>query len=135
MAALIQYSTAVRNARLDAITTAVGNAGLLRVYDGSRPANPAAAITGNLLAEVTMGSPFAAGAAAGVLSPTVPQSDLSCDATGTATHFRIWKSDGTTACIDGNVGTSSADLIVNTVSFVAGGVFTITAFAITTGNA
>lgn len=135
MVALLQYSAAARNAELDGLTATVGNAGLLRVYDGTRPANVAAAITGNLLAEIVMGSPWAPGAVAGVVSPTVPQSDLSANATGTATHFRQWKADGTTAVIDGNVGTSAADMIVNTTAFVTGGVVTITGFSITAGNA
>ena len=32
------FSTALRNARLDAITTTVGNAGKLAIYDGTKPA-------------------------------------------------------------------------------------------------
>lgn len=131
----IKHSATLRNAQADAVTTAVGNAGLLRIYSGTRPANVAAAITGTLLAEVTLGSPFAPGAAAGVLSPTVPQSDVSADSTGTATHYRLWKSDGTTAVQDGDVSTSGADMNLNTVSLVATGVFTITGWTHTIGNA
>lgn len=131
----VKYSVALRNAQADAITTTVGAAGLLGIYSGTRPANVAAAITGTLLAMVTMGSPWAAGAAAGVVSPTVPQSDLSADNTGTATHFRQWKADGTTAVADGDVATSGADMNLNTVSLVAGGVFTITSFSATIGMA
>ena len=43
------YSVAARNAQLDAITTAVGNAGKLRIYDGTRPAT--GGVVTNLLAE------------------------------------------------------------------------------------
>lgn len=131
----IKHSATLRTAQADAVTTAVGNAGFLRIYSGTRPANVAAAITGTLLAEVTMASPFAPGAASGVLSPTVPQSDLSADNSGTATHYRLWKSDGTTAVEDGDVGTSGTDMVVNTTTFVAGGVFTITTWSLTVGNA
>ena len=35
----LAYSTTVRNAMLDAITTAVGASGLVRIYDGTRPAS------------------------------------------------------------------------------------------------
>lgn len=131
----IKHSATLRTAQADAVTTTVGNAGLLGIYSGTRPANVAAAITGTQLAEVVMGSPWAPGAVAGVLSPTVPQSDLSADNTGTATHFRQWKSDGTTAVQDGDVSTSGADMNLNTVSLVAGGVFTITGWTHTIGNA
>ena len=34
----LAYSVATRNAMLDTITTAIGSNGLLRIYDGSRPA-------------------------------------------------------------------------------------------------
>ena len=39
----VGMSTAVRNARLDAITAAAGGSALLRIYDGSRPATGGAA--------------------------------------------------------------------------------------------
>ena len=32
----LAYSTTLRNARLDAITTAISTSGLLRIYDGTR---------------------------------------------------------------------------------------------------
>jgi hypothetical protein len=47
----VAYSTALRNARLDAITTAVGASGKLRIYDGTRPSSGGTAT--NLLAELT----------------------------------------------------------------------------------
>ena len=34
----LAYSVTLRNAMLDAITTAAGASALLRIYDGSRPA-------------------------------------------------------------------------------------------------
>ena len=58
-------ATTLRNARLDQITTAIdaGTAGLLRIYDGSRPATGGAATT--LLAELTLSDPSSGAAAAG----------------------------------------------------------------------
>lgn len=129
-----KYSTALINARLDAITTAVGNGGLLRIYSGTRPANPAAAITGTLLAELTCGTPFA-GAASGVLTPNSVTQDSSANATGTATHFRVFQSDGTTAVIDGDVSTSASDLNLTTTSIVSGQPVSITSWTITGGQA
>jgi hypothetical protein len=124
------YATTLRNAQLDAITTAVGNAGKLRIYDGTRPSTGGAATT--LLAEFTLGTPFSGAAAAAVLSPTLP-ADTTGVAAGTATWFRITTSGGA-AVIDGSVGTSGADLILNTTTISIGVAVSVTGFTITRGN-
>ena len=128
----LAYSTTLRNARLDAITTAVGTGGLIRIYDGTRPATGGTATT--LLAELTVAGAFAAAASAGVLTVNSVTQDSSANATGTATWFRVTTSGGT-AVIDGNVGTSGSDLNLNTTSIVTGGPVAITSFTITTANA
>lgn len=127
----LAYSVAVRNAMLDEITTAAGNAALLRIYDGTRPATGGSATT--LLAELTCGTPFAAGASSGVLTLGSITQDASANATGTATWFRIVTSGGTQV-IDGNVGTSGSDLNLTTTSIVSGQPVSVTSFTITEGN-
>lgn len=127
----LAYLESLRNTMLDTITTSVGNAALLRIYDGSRPATGGAATT--LLAELTCGTPFAAGAASGVLTLGAITQDSSANATGTATWFRIVTSGGSFR-IDGNVGTSGSDLNLTTTSIVAGQPVQITSFTITEGN-
>lgn len=131
----LSYSTAIRNAQLDQITSAVGTTAKLRIYSGTRPANVAASITGTLLAELTCNATFAPAASGGVLTLNAITSDSSADATGTATHFRLWNSGATTAMIDGDVGTSGADLNLNSTSLTAGGSVAVTLFTITAGNA
>lgn len=131
----LSYSTAIRNAQLDAITTAVGTTAKLRIYSGTRPANVAAAITGTLLAELTCNATFAPSGSGGVLTLNAITSDASADATGTATHFRLWNSAASTAMIDGDVSTSGADLNLNSVSITAAGSVAVTSFTITAGNA
>lgn len=128
------YSATLRNAQMDAITTAVGASGKLRIYSGTRPANVATAITGTLLAELTLNATFAGAASGGVLTLNAITQDASADASGTASHFRIWKSDGTTAVIDGNVGTSGSDLNLNSTSITAGGTVSVTSFTITSND-
>ena len=128
----LAYSTTLRTAKADVITTAAGNAALLRIYDGTRPASGGAATT--LLAELTCGTPFAAGAAAGVLTVGAIANDASANASGTATWFRVVTSGGTFV-IDGNVSTSGSDLNLNTTTIVVGGPVAVTSFVITTGNA
>lgn len=131
----LSYSTAIRNAQLDQITTAVGTTAKLRIYSGTRPANVAASITGTLLAELTCNATFAPGASGGVLTLNSITADSSADATGTATHFRLWNSAATTAMIDGDVSTSASDLNLNSTSLTTGGSVSVTSFTITAGNA
>jgi hypothetical protein len=126
------YVATLRNAQLDAITTFIGNAGKLRIYSGTRPATGGAITT--LLGELTLGSPFAPGASAGVLTANSVTGDTSADATGTASWFRIFKSDGTTICLDGSVGTSGADLNLTSTSIVATEPINVTSLTITRGN-
>lgn len=126
------YAAGLRNAQLDAITTFAGNGALLRLYSGTRPATGGAVTT--KLAEFTLGTPLAAGAASAVLSPTLP-ADTTGLAAGDATWFRIVKADGTTHVIDGSAGTSGTDLILNTATISVGVAVSVTAFTITRGNA
>ena len=129
----IQLAAATRNARADAITTEVGNGGKLRILTGSAPANVAAAETGTLLSEHTCASPFAPAASGGVLSPTLP-SNVNAGNTGTAGYWRLTTSGGT-AKAQGSVGTSGADLNLNTLSLVSGGPVQINSWAWTEAGA
>lgn len=129
----VALDVSIRNAGLDAIPTRAGNAALLRIYDGSRPASGGSATT--LLAELTCGTPFASSASSGVLTLSAITADSSADATGTATWFRIVKSDGTTFVMDGSVGTSGSDLNLNTTSIVSGANVSISSATFTAGNA
>ena len=122
-----------RNAMLDAITTRAGASALLRLYDGTQPATGGTATT--KLAELTCNATFAPAASSGVLTLNAITSDTSADATGTATWFRIVQSGGSTPVLDGTVGTSGADLNLNTVSIVSGATVAVSSFTITAGNA
>lgn len=129
----VGFSTAVRNARADAITTQAGGSCKLRIYNGTRPATGGTATT--LLAELTCNATFAPSASGGVLTLNSITSDSSADATGTATWARIVKSDGTTHILDCSVGTSGADINLNTTSIVAGAAVAVTSAVLTEGNA
>lgn len=127
------YSEEMRNAKLDANTTIIGDAGILRIYNGTKPSNGGAISTQTKLAEFTLGTPFAPAADNGVQDVNLP-SDTTGLATGTATWARILKADGTTVCIDLTVGTSAANVILNTTSITSGGNVSITDFTINDGN-
>lgn len=123
-------SAAVANLALDAWTSQL-NSGYLRIYDGTQPANVAAAITGTLLAELRFNATAFGSAASGVATANAFTNDASANATGTATHFRAFKSDGTTAVWDGTVGTGTNDLVINSVSIVSGAAVNVTACTLT----
>jgi hypothetical protein len=125
-------STTLRNARLDAITTAVGASGKLRIYDGTRPATGGTVTT--LLAELTLNSTFAPAASSGVLTANAITADTAADATGTATWGRVVTSGGTFV-LDCTVGTSGTDVVLNTASVVANANVAVSSFVITEGNA
>lgn len=131
----LQYSTAVRNAKLDAVETAIGTSAVLKIRSGAPPANVAAADTGTVLATLNLPSDWMAAAASGSKAKSGTWEDTSADATGTAAHFRIYASDGTTPHIQGTVGTSGTDMTVDSTSFTAGQDFTVTGFTLTAGNA
>lgn len=129
------YAATLRTAQLAAVGTAIdagGGAGLLRIYDGSRPATGGAATT--LLAELTFTDPSVDTNTGGVLTFDAIADDPSANATGTATWFRIVDS-GATFVMDGSVGTVGADLNLNTTSIVVAAVVSISAGTITAGNA
>lgn len=128
----VAYSTTLRNARLDAITTAIGASGKLRIYSGTRPATGGTVTT--LLAELTCNATFAPAASGGVLTLNSITQDSSADATGTATWARMVTSGGTFVA-DFNVGTSGSDINLNTTSLVSGAAVQVTSFTITEGNA
>ena len=131
----LQFSAAVRNARLDAIETTIGATAVLKIRSGSVPAACATADTGTVLATLTLPSDWMAAASGGSKAKSGTWQDTSADATGTAAHFRIYDSGGTVCGLQGTVGVGSGDLQVDSVSFTAGQSFSITGFTITDGNA
>lgn len=131
----LQYSTTVRNAKLDAIETAIGTSAILKIRTGSVPANCAAADSGTVLATVNLPSDWMAAASSGSKAKSGTWEDTSADASGTAAHFRVYDSGGSTCHIQGTVGTSGTDMIVDSTSFTAGQDFIVNTFTITDNNA
>jgi hypothetical protein len=129
----ISLAALTANAMANAITTYVGTSGKLRIYGGSAPANADAALSSNpLLVDFTLDATAAFGAAASgtITLAGVPMS-VAASTSGTATFFRILKSDGTTVVLQGTVGTSGQQLNLNTTSIVSGVNVTVTSGTIT----
>ena len=132
-ASKLNYSQALEQGQLNAITTAVGNAGLLYIYSGAQSAGPAGA-DGTLVAgPFTLGTPFAPGASAAlpsVLSPTLP-ANVNSTTSVQPTWWRV-KTSGATAVLDGSAGTSGCDMTIGPPT--AGQPVAITSWTITSGN-
>lgn len=133
----LQLSTPVRNARLDAVETTIGTAPILKIRTGSAPADCATADSGTVLATLTLPSDWMAAASSGSKAKSGTWQDSSADNTGTAAHFRIYDSGGSTCHIQGTVTATGGggDLTVDSTSFTAGQSFTINTFTLTDGNA
>lgn len=133
----VQLSVTVRNARLDAIETAVGTSAIMKIFTGSVPANCAAADSGTVLATLNLPSDWMAAASSGSASKSGTWEDTSADNTGTAAHFRLYASNGTTCHMQGTVTATGGggDMTVDNTSFNSGQTFTVTTFTLTDGNA
>lgn len=132
----VKFSTALRNAILDTFEATIGASPILRIYSGSVPAN----ITdspGTLLAEMTLPSDWMTAASSGVKDKSGSWSDSSANATGTASHYRIYASDGTTPHEQGTVTATGGggDMTVDNTSIAAGQQVTVTTYSKTAPHA
>jgi hypothetical protein len=132
----IQFSVAVRNALLDAIETATGTSAKLRILTGAAPANCAAAQTGTLLVEMALPSDWMAAASGGTKSLTGSWAGTGA-AAGTAAHYRIVDTAGTTCHEQGTVTATGGggDMTLDNTSIASAQAVTITSKTLTAPNA
>jgi hypothetical protein len=139
MASNVHVAAAYRKGMLDGSVNIKtdANSGVLNIYSGTQPADGDAALSGNtLLASLTMNATafsVSSGTASTdqTLTANAINSDTSADATGTATFFRLFKSDGTTKITDGSAGTSGTDLVLNSASLVSGTTVAVSSMVLT----
>lgn len=130
-----KITVAVANAMLDAGIGTVANTGKLRVYDGTKPASCATAITTQVkLMEFTMAADAFPAASGGVLTANGITASAAV-VSGTAAWFRLFQSNGTTVLMDGTVGEAgspdSVDLEIDSVVVVLDDIVAVTSFTIT----
>jgi phosphatidylglycerophosphatase A len=122
-----RMSYAAVNAEANALA-ALANSGYIRIYDGTRPTNADTAVGAQiLLAELRFGATAFGASANGVITANPITADASANAGGTASWARILQSDGTTVLWDDEVGTATANIILNSVTIGAGASVSITA--------
>ena len=123
----MEITIAARNAAGTALTDLV-NSGSIQIRTGTSPGVDSAA-TGTLLGTLPLSASAFGTWSAGSATANAITQDASADATGTAGYFRALDS-GSGAVIDGTVGTSGTDLILNSVSITAGATIDITSWVI-----
>ena len=120
----VTYPDALKNTRLDAVTTAIGASGKLEIGTAAMAA---------ILATIPLANPAAPGADAGVLTFTMPQSDTSADGTGTAAAARIRTGADADVVTGLTVGTGAENIVLNSTSITTAQTVTITSATITHG--
>jgi hypothetical protein len=141
----LQYSVAVRNARLDVVETTVRPANssptppaILELRSGEPPASCATADSGTMLAQIVLPEDWMAAASGGTKAKSGTWAGVGA-ANGTVGHFRI--KEGTspdTTHVQGTVGATGSptyDMTVDNVSISSGQTITISTFTLTAGNA
>lgn len=109
------HKTAIRNKHADAYADELD----VGTTDASGDLQIWTAGFGTLLAELTFSNPAGGAASAGTVTFNAVTKDSSANASGTAAVAR-WRDRDNGTCFEGTVGTSGADIILNTVTITAG---------------
>lgn len=132
----INLSNGVRTAMVNSIEGAVGVNAILHINTGAVPANCAAAGSGTLLANMALGTDWMAAAANGAVAKNGTWQTNAANANGTAGHWRIYASDGTTCHLQGNCTNTGngGDMTLDNVVIAVNQTVTVTGFTLTAGN-
>lgn len=118
----MRIPTNVRSAAADAVVDlldAGAGAATIEVRTGSQPATADSAATGTVLCTFTLADPAFGAASSGVATMASTPRTTTGSAAGTAGWFRAKDSTGATV-FDGSVGTSGAELNLNTLTISVG---------------
>lgn len=130
----LKYSTTARTNRMTQLSTDIGSNAVVKLCSGTRPANVAAALTGNTVVTMAGNASGFGLASSGVLTANAI-ANATAALSGTVTHFRVFKSDGTTAVIDGDVANAGADLNLDNPVIASGQTVGISSFVLTASGA
>lgn len=132
----IQNSTTLRNNMIGQYETTVGTAPKLQFRTGAPPANCAAAATGTLLAELTLPTDWLTAASSGQVTLNGTWTGTG-SAAGTAAHYRLMDSAGTTCHEQGTVTATGGggDLTVDNTSIASAQAVSVTSWTRTQGGA
>lgn len=135
----MQLSVAVRNAILNSVETTIGTSPILEIWAGTLPASCATADDpgGTVLGTMNLDADWMANAANGSKVKLGTFEETNAPAAGTASHFRLKDSGGTTCHMQGTItGTGGGgDMEFDNTTIGLGQLITITSFTLTAGNA
>lgn len=131
----VRQSTTVRNAKVDAVETAIGVSPILKIRTGAQPATFATASSGTVLASLTLPSDWLTAGSGGVKSKNGTWSGTA-SGTGTAAHYEIYAADGTTLHERGDLTLTGGggDATIDNTSIVSGQTVTVSTWTVTAGN-
>lgn len=119
----VTYTTAVKNARLDAVTSQIGTTGVLEIGTTGMA---------SILATISLNNPAAAAASGAVLTLSGFPKNATAAASGTAAAARIRTATAGTDIVTGlTVGTSGSDINLTSTSITSGQTVTISSATIT----
>lgn len=132
----IQFSTTLRNARANAIESTIGSAAIVKIFTGSPPATPASTDTGTQLLSYTLAADWMGAASSGTVSFNNTPIAAVAGSSGTAGHYRLYGSAGSTCYMQGTVGVSSdsPDMVIDSADVALAQVVNILAWSITEAN-
>ncbi len=125
----MQYSTPMRNNKLDQVESTVGVSAVLKIFSGAQPANCAASDPSGLLVTMTLPSDWM-NAASGGTKTKLGTWSATASGSGTAACWRIYDSTATTCGVQGN----TTDMTFDNTSIASGQTVTVTTFTLTAGN-
>jgi hypothetical protein len=132
MALNTQIANATVNAQATSLST-LCNSGLIKLYDGTQPANADTAIGTQVLGvTLTFGATAFGAPVNGVLTANAITSGTAV-ASITPTWARIFKSDGTTVVMDVSAGASGANITIG--AFTSGTTVSCSSFTHTVNKA
>ena len=129
----LQFSDDLRNARAGVIMPTIGADPVLRIRSGPPPATVDAPAAGLELAVIVLPANYLTAPAGGAVTLQGVWTGPGL-VDGTAGHFRLEDATGT-ARIQGTVGVTAADLLIDDAAIVVGEPVTVRSFRLTEGNA
>jgi hypothetical protein len=132
----IQLSTTLRNNMIGQYESTVGTAPKLQIRTGSQPATCATADSGTLLCELTLPSDWMGAASSGAIALAGSWSGTGA-AAGTAAHYRLKDSAGSTCHEQGSVTATGGggDLTLDNTIIAVSQAVSVTSWTRTQGGA
>lgn len=126
-----KLAVATRNLALNTLTTDIGASGVMRWYDGTQAVDADTAIGAQvLIVTLPCSASFAAAASAGSMTVNAI-TGANAVATGNPTTWYSFLTSGFVRKFDGSIGTSAANLVLNSVTVGSGAACSVSSFTVT----